>query len=98
MATFTVDPATLSELSSTLTGIHSHMQNMHGVATGYEGLLGGSDLEGEVEGFCSTWNYGIGQMSDHMTKVIEHLDGASTAYGQSEGFIAKAAEQGAGNV
>jgi hypothetical protein len=94
MATFTVDPATLSELSSTLTGIHSQMQNMHGVTTGYEGLLGGSDLEGEVEGFCSTWNYGIGQMSDHMTKVIQHLDGASAAYGKSERDISNAAKEG----
>ena len=32
MTTFTVDPATLQELSSTLSGIHSEMQNMHGVA------------------------------------------------------------------
>ena len=46
MATFTVDPVTLEELSSTLSGVHSEMQNMHGMATGYEGLLGGSDLEG----------------------------------------------------
>jgi hypothetical protein len=94
MATFTVDPATLSELSSTLSGIHSDMQNMHGVATGYEGLLGGSDLEGEVEGFCKTWGYGIGQMGDHMTKVITHLDGASASYGQSEQYIVKAAKAG----
>ncbi len=74
MATFTVDPATLQELSSTLSGIHSEMQSMHGVATGYEGLLGGSDLEGEVEGFCSHWGYGISKLADHMTKVVRNLE------------------------
>ena len=68
MTTFTVDPATLQELSSTLSGIHSEMQTMHAVATGYEGLLGGSDLEGEVEHFCSHWGYGIGQLADHMSQ------------------------------
>jgi hypothetical protein len=94
MATFTVDPATLTELSSTLTGIHSQMQNMKGVATGYEGLLGGSDIEGQVESFCSTWNYGIGQMGDHMKDVITHLDASAQGYGISEGYIAKAAKQG----
>ena len=94
MATFNVDPATLSALSSTLTGIHSQMQNMHGVATGYEGLLGGSDIEGQVESFCSTWNYGIGQMSDHMKDVITHLDAAAQGYSISEGYITKAAQQG----
>ena len=92
MATFTVDPATLSELSGTLTGIHSEMQNMHGVASGYEGLLGGSDLEGSVEGFCSHWGYGIGKLADHMTKVIERLDYASANYGKTEQDIVGACQ------
>lgn len=91
MATFTVDPATLQELSSTLSGIHSEMQNMHGVATGYEGLLGGSDLQGDVEGFCSHWGYGIGQLADHMGKVVEHLNAAAATYQKSETDIQKAA-------
>lgn len=94
MATFTVDPATLQELSRTLTGIHSQMSGMHGVATGYEGLLGGRDLEGQVEGFCSTWGYGIGQLGDHMGKVVERLNYAATGYGQSEQKIADAAHGG----
>ena len=76
MATFTVDPASLSGLSGALSGIHSQMQNMQGVATGYEGLLGGGDLEGGVGDFCHTWSYGIGQLGDHMTAVIQHLDAA----------------------
>ena len=94
MATFTVEPATLAELSSTLTGIHSHMQNMQGVATGYEGLLGGSDLEGDVESFCGTWNYGIGQLGDHMKDVITHLDAAAAGYHKSEQDITDAAKEG----
>lgn len=90
MATFTVDPATLQELSSTLSVIHCEMENMHGVATGYEGLLGGSDLEGEVEGFCSHWNYGIGQLSDHMGQVVERLNFAAETYGRSDEEIRQA--------
>jgi hypothetical protein len=95
MATFTVDPATLHELSSTLSGVHSGMQAMHGVATGYEGLLGGSDLEGEVEHFCSHWNYGIGKLADHMGKVVAHLDYAAQGYAASEQRIVTAAHPGA---
>ena len=94
MATFTVDPATLHELSSTLSGIHSQMSDMHAVATGYEGLLGGGDLEGKVESFCSHWGYGIGQLGDHMSKVVGHLDAAAQCYGHSESTIAAAAKQG----
>ncbi len=94
MATFTVDPTTLQELSGTLSGIHSEMQAMHGVATGYEGLLGGSDLEGEVESFCSHWGYGIGKLADHMTKVVEHLDAAAATYQKSETEIQTACKRG----
>lgn len=94
MATFTVDPATLRELSSTLSGIHSEMQQMHGVAQGFEGLLGGSDLEGDVEHFSSHWGYGISKLADHMGKVVVKLDAAAEAYGKSEQDIAKGCESG----
>ncbi len=94
MATFTVDPATLAELSSSLTGIHSGMQTMHGTASGYEGLLGGSDLEGEIGHFCSHWGFGIGKLQDHMGKVVERLNHAHDTYGRSEQSIAAAAQGG----
>jgi hypothetical protein len=84
MATFTVDPATLAELSSTLSQIHSEMQSMHGVATGFEGLLGGSDLDGQVEGFCSNWGHGISVLAQHMGTVVQSLDHAAVTYGKSE--------------
>ncbi len=91
MTTFTVDPATLQDLSSTLSGVHAQMQAMHGVATGFEGLLGGSDLEGEVEGSCSRWGYGITCLSNDMGEVVEHLNAAALGYSRSEQDIAKAA-------
>ncbi len=94
MTTFTVDPATLAELSGTLTQIHSGMSNMHAVASGYEGLLGGSDLEGEIGHFCSHWGYGIGKLHDHMGKVVERLDYAHRNYGTSEQNITTAAQTG----
>jgi hypothetical protein len=90
MATFTVDPATLLELSSTLSDVHSEMQSMHGVATGFEGLLGGSDLDSEVEGFCSHWGHGISVLAQHMGKVVESLNYAASTYGKSERNIQNA--------
>jgi hypothetical protein len=63
------------------------MQGMQGTASGYEGLLGGSDLEDEVGHFCSHWHYGIGLLGDHMTKVIQHLDAAAQGYSDSEQHI-----------
>jgi len=84
MATFTVDPATLAELSCTLSQIHSEMQSMHGAATGFEGLLGGSDLDGLLEGFCSAWGHGISVLAQHMGNVVESLEYAAVTYGKSE--------------
>lgn len=94
MATFTVDPATLEALSSTLSAIHSEMQSMQGVVTGYDGLLGGPDLEGDVASFCGTWGYGIGQLADHMSTVVQRLDEAAVTYAKSESEIAGACKAG----
>jgi hypothetical protein len=94
MATFTVDPATLDELVTRLSHICSDMEGMHTVATGYEGLLGGHDLEGEVEHFSSHWNLGISRLGDHAKKVVQHLQAASATYKTTEGQITQACEGG----
>jgi hypothetical protein len=54
MTTFTVGPATLQELSSTLSGI-DRLRDAEHARRGdrVRGLLGGSDLEGEITHFCS---------------------------------------------
>lgn len=96
MATFTVDPATLQELGQTLSRIHSEMQNMDGVAKGYAGRLGGPDLDGEVDHFCTHWNYGIGQLEDQMTKVVQHLLAAAATYAKCESEVTAAASPGKG--
>jgi hypothetical protein len=88
---FTVDPASIEELVNSLSDIHAELQGLHGTATGYEGLLGGPDLEGEVEGFCIHWNYGISQLADHMTQVVQHLVAAAKTYSKTEGSIKAAA-------
>jgi hypothetical protein len=91
MATFSVDPSSLQSLSGTLSRIHAEMASMHGTVSGYEGRLGGGDLEGEIEHFCSHWAYGLQLLTDHMTKVVQRLDDAAAAYDSSENEI-KAAE------
>jgi hypothetical protein len=68
------------------------MQGMQGVASGYQGLLGGSDLEGEVSSFCSTWHYGISQLGQNMAEVVRRLDYAAAGYGKSEQSIVTAAQ------
>lgn len=90
MVKFTVDPTTLADLSSSISGVHNQMQSMHGVATSYEGLLGGSDLEGEVESFCSHWSYGITCLSHDMATVVAALDNAANNYDKNEQTVVNA--------
>jgi hypothetical protein len=90
MATFTVDPATLRGLAGRLGGLCSQLEGMQAVATGYDGLLGGRALEGEVEHFCSNWHYGIELLEQHMQHVVENLGKAAATYASSEGHIVDA--------
>jgi len=87
MATFTVDPATLERLSHTLTGVEAQMQAMNMIVSGYQGLLGGGDIEGTLNDACNHWHYGTQKLNDHMKGVIQRLDAAAQWYSQSEDAV-----------
>lgn len=91
MATFTVDTASLQSLATTLGGLCGQMDAMHDVASGYEGLLGGRDLESMIEKFCSHWHYGIGNLGKDMQHLVEDLGKAAATYRASDQSVAKAA-------
>jgi hypothetical protein len=90
VATFTVDPATLEALAGTLGGLCAQMEGMHDVASGFEGVLGGRALEGEIEHFCDNWHYGIGLLQQHMQNVVQNLGKAGATYASSEEHVADA--------
>jgi hypothetical protein len=90
MATFTVDPASLQALAGTLGGLCGEMEAMHDVASGFQGVLGGRALEGEIEHFCDNWHYGIGLLEQHMQNVVENLGKAAATYSRSEHCVAVA--------
>jgi len=87
MTTFTVDPATLQGLSRTLSGVESQMESMNTMVSGYQGLLGGSDVEGTLSDACNHWHYGTQKLADHMKGVIQRLNAASQTYSQSEDAV-----------
>ena len=92
MATFTVDPATLQALAGTLGGMCAQMSAMPRIAGGYQGVLGGRALEGEVEHFCSNWHYGISLLEHHMQHVVKNLEKAAATYSSSEHHVAAACD------
>jgi hypothetical protein len=90
VATFTVDPSSLAALSGTLNGLCGQMEAMHDVVSGFEGVLGGRALEGEIAHFCSNWHYGIGLLQEHMQHVVQNLSKAAATYSSSEQHVADA--------
>jgi hypothetical protein len=90
MATFLVDSRTLLAVRDTLGRLHDQLLGMHTVIWGYWGLLGGRELEGELEHFCGTWHYGVTELAGQMTDMMARLAGAAAAYERIEQRIAAA--------
>jgi|HubBroStandDraft_1064217.scaffolds.fasta_scaffold328856_2 hypothetical protein len=90
MSTFSVDPTTLSTLQGTISGLYTELSQMHNIAPSYDGLIGGSSLEGEVGHFLSAWHSGVALIEGDMEKVVQRLGEAAGSYAQSEGCIAAA--------
>jgi len=90
MTTFTVDPSTLDALEATISGLYDELSGMHCIAPSFSGMLGGSDLEGEVSHFLSAWHSGVSQIEGDMQKVVQALGQAAQRYGQTETSISAA--------
>jgi hypothetical protein len=92
MSDLTVNPATLVALQATLANLFSGLSSMHSQVSGYQGVLGGSDLEGEVGHFLSRWHDGISLLEGDMKKVVQRLGAAASAYERSETLVASASQ------
>lgn len=90
MTTFTVDPASLAALESTISGIAGELNNMNKLDDSFSGQVGGGDLEGSIRNFLDAWHSGVGLISGDIQKVVQRLAQASQAYGQAETFISQA--------
>jgi hypothetical protein len=87
---FLVDSRTLLAVRDTLGRLHDQLLGMHTVIFGYWGMLGGSDLEGELEHFCGTWHYGVTEIAGQVSEMMQRLTGAAAAYERIEQRITKA--------
>jgi hypothetical protein len=96
MSGFLVDSRTLLAVRDTLGRLHDQLVSMHSVIYSYWGVLGGRELEGELEHFCGTWHYGVTAIADEIADLMTRLTQAAAAYERIEQRIA-AAGQGSGS-
>jgi hypothetical protein len=92
MAAFLVDSRTLLAVRDTLGRLHDQLLGMHTVIWGYWGVLGGRELEGELEHFCGTWHYGVTELTGQITDLMARLVGAAAAYERIEQRITAAGQ------
>jgi hypothetical protein len=98
MAAFLVDSRTLLAVRDTLGRLHDQLLGMHTVIWGYWGLLGGRELEGELEHFCGTWHYGVTDLTGQVADLMVQLARAAAAYERIERRITAAGHgQGSGS-
>jgi hypothetical protein len=90
MSRFLVDSRTLLAVRDTLGRLHDQLLGMHTVIYGYWGVLGGHELEGELEHFCGTWHYGVTELAAEVTGMMRRLAGAAAAYERIEQRITAA--------
>jgi len=90
MSGFLVDSRTLLAVRDTLGRLNDQLLSMHAVIYGYWGLLGGHELEGELEHFCGTWHYGVTEIGGEITDLMTRLTEAAAAYQRIEQRIAAA--------
>lgn len=97
MSRFLVDSRTLLAVRDTLGRLHDQLLGMHTVIYGYWGVLGGRELEGELEHFCGTWHYGVTEIAGQVTDLMGRLVGAAAAYERIEQRIIAAGRSGHGS-
>ena len=91
MSAFTVDPYTLGELQGYMASLCEDLSSMHTMAASYQGLIGGSAIEGEVTNFLNAWHTGIGMIEGDMQKVVQRLGEAAQSYENADACVATAA-------
>jgi hypothetical protein len=96
MATFKVDTDSLRTLHDRLVAIHGELMGTRRAVSGYEGRLGGSELDRKLEDFCGHWDHGLNQLETHMAGVLQRLLAAADAYEKCEQEILNATPAGAG--
>ncbi len=90
MSRFVVDSHSLLAVRDRLGYLHDQLLGMHTVAAGYDGVLGGRELEGELQHFCGRWHWGIVQIGEQIMDMMGRLASAAAAYERIEQRVSRA--------
>jgi hypothetical protein len=86
---FVVDSHSLLAVRDRLGQLHDQLLGMHTVAAGYDGVLGGRELEGELQHFCGRWHWGILQIGEQILDIMGRLTSAAAAYERIEHRVSR---------
>jgi hypothetical protein len=80
----------LVAVRDTLGRLHLQLLAMPSMVSGYEGVLGGTELDSELEQFCAQWHYGALEIGERITELMGRLVDAADQYRRIEDGLASA--------
>jgi hypothetical protein len=98
MARFVVDAASLLSLRATLGELHDELPGAGTELAAYAGVLGGGDLEAELERFARDWEFGIASLASDLAGLLQRLLTAAAAYAAIEENVSATGSGAAGLV
>ncbi|MDQ6744872.1 MAG: hypothetical protein M3Z27_02460 [Actinomycetota bacterium] len=84
MSTFTVVPATLDGLASSLEQISGQVKALNLGPEFFQGMLGGDDLELQMAFFCGYLQLGVSGLGDHIHDVVGRLHAGALQYREAD--------------
>ncbi len=94
MSRFVVDGSSLQSLRSELGLLHTRLLAMPSVVYGFEGLLGGDNMDQTVEDFCTSWHHGVSQVGGEIADLMGGLEKAAEAYQRIDDRVRERATSG----
>jgi hypothetical protein len=94
MSQFVVDGSSLQSLRSELSLLHTRLLAMPSLVDGFEGLLGGDNMDQTVEDFCTSWHHGVSQVGGEIADLMGGLEKAAEAYQRIDDRVRRRATSG----
>lgn len=94
MSQFVVDATSLQALRTELGTLHTRLAALPSVVYGFEGLLGGDNMDQAVEDFCTSWHHSVSEVAGEVHDLMGGLDNAVHAYQEIDDRVRRRAATG----
>jgi hypothetical protein len=91
---FIVDGSSLDALGAELGQLHTRLLAAPSLVSGFEGLLGGDNMDQAVQDFCTSWHHAVGVVAGEIDDLMGGLQQAAHAYQEIDDRVRQRAMSG----